>query len=169
MPRASRISYTGIQKTPVDSSATLVTRHATSQSARRCRSVVNVRNDCTGVGVAIGRHRDHVRRGTTVNPRRIGIDALQHIRRRSWRTPDDGELVGHAGPSLVNGASGHREYGWANRLLNGITTDVVSPLIRPSLPGPRYSSGTAAPVSRRPRRPDAAGIVRAMPRRSHTV
>ena len=38
----------GIQKTPVDSSATLVTRHATSQSARRCRSVVKVRKDCTG-------------------------------------------------------------------------------------------------------------------------
>src|SRR5215467_3817831 len=38
----------GIQNTPVDSSATVVTRHATSQSASRWRSVVKVRNDCTG-------------------------------------------------------------------------------------------------------------------------
>ena len=54
MPRASRISYTGIQYTPVDSSATLVTRHVTSQSAKRCRSVVNVRNDWTGAASRSG-------------------------------------------------------------------------------------------------------------------
>ena len=56
-PRASRISYTGIQYTPVDSMATVSTPQATSQSAKACRSGVNVPNLRTGVGRALRRHR----------------------------------------------------------------------------------------------------------------
>ena len=42
MPRCSRISNSGIQYTPVDSSATVVTPHCSSQSVKRSRSSVKV-------------------------------------------------------------------------------------------------------------------------------
>ena len=65
----------GIQKMPVDSSATLVMRHATSQSARRCRSVVKVEMTAP-VPCRDPADRHHMRRGTAVNAGRIRINAL---------------------------------------------------------------------------------------------
>ena len=53
-PRASRISYTGIQYTPVDSIATVSTPQAVNQSARACRSGVKVPNLRTGSAVRSG-------------------------------------------------------------------------------------------------------------------
>ena len=47
-PRESSNSYSGIQYTPVDSIATVSTPHASSQSARRCRSTVKLWNSRTG-------------------------------------------------------------------------------------------------------------------------
>jgi hypothetical protein len=48
MPHCSRISNSGIQYTPVDSSATVVTPHCSSQSVKRSRSSVKVANTRTG-------------------------------------------------------------------------------------------------------------------------
>jgi len=48
MPRCSRISNSGIQYTPVDSSATVVTPHCSSQSVKRSRSSGKVPNTRTG-------------------------------------------------------------------------------------------------------------------------
>jgi hypothetical protein len=48
MPRCSRISKSGIQYTPVASSATVVTPHCSSQSVKRSRSSVKVANTRTG-------------------------------------------------------------------------------------------------------------------------
>ena len=53
-PRASRISYTGIQYTPVDSMATVSTPQAVNQSAKACRSGVKVPNLRTGSAVRSG-------------------------------------------------------------------------------------------------------------------
>jgi hypothetical protein len=54
-----------------------------------------------------------------------------------------------------------------NRLPHGITTEVASPAMSTSLPGPRYSTGTSgAPVSRQPsarmRPPSYAGSSRSL-------
>src|SRR5260370_30353718 len=56
MPRCSRISNSGIQYTPVDSSATVVTPHCSSQSVKRSRSSVKVANTRTGFSSRPGRH-----------------------------------------------------------------------------------------------------------------
>ena len=86
------------------------TRHPTRHEPVRqaMRSVVKVRNDCTGVGIPIGRHGDHVGGRATINPRRIGIEAVQHRGRRTWpaRTAGTGQTCRLL---PVNGASGDRE------------------------------------------------------------
>ena len=106
--------------------------------------------------VTIRRHRDHMRGGPAVNAGRIRIHALEHRRRRPSGTP----RTTRAGLRPSDTSSGEKHPGTGStrttRLPNGITTEVVSPTIRTSLPGPRDSTGTTpAPVSRRPRRPDA--------------
>jgi hypothetical protein len=47
-PRSSKISYNGIQYTPVDCIATVSTPHACNQSAKRCKSAVKHSNRRTG-------------------------------------------------------------------------------------------------------------------------
>ena len=54
MPGCSRISNSGIQYTPVDSRATVVTPHCSSQSVKRSRSSVKVANTRTGLSSRSG-------------------------------------------------------------------------------------------------------------------
>ena len=88
------MSYTGIQYTPVASIAALVTLQATSQSARRTRSLVNVLKDCTGHGS---------RSGGTATKSGV-VPAMREDRvPRLWDEDDDQELTGPTGhmPSAV--------------------------------------------------------------------
>ena len=155
MPRASRTLFRGIQYAPVASSATLVTRQASSQSARRCRLAVNVSKDCTRRRVPIGRHGDEMGRRAAVNPRRIGIDALQDIRRRTRLAPVAMGLVGHGGPpcGVPHPGTGSRlseQTPKRDHTLQRVTTEQAV------TPRATLLDGHPAPVSLRPRFPDAA-------------
>src|SRR5688572_18312318 len=79
-PRASRISNTGIQYTPVDSIATVVMPTAWSHSVNWCRSPLKVRKVRTGRS---SRHGHDVKRRTDVNASCIGgiVDSCPEDRR----------------------------------------------------------------------------------------
>jgi hypothetical protein len=61
--------------------ATLVIRHATSQSAKRIKSAVNVENDRTGSGIAVGRHGNVMLSRTAINASGVRVDTFH----QGWR------------------------------------------------------------------------------------
>ena len=72
MPRCSRISNSGIQYTPVDSRATVVTPHCSSQSVKRSRSSVKVANTRTGLSSRPGGTATNISRAPTSIPAAFG-------------------------------------------------------------------------------------------------
>ena len=72
MPRCSRISNSGIQYTPVDSSATVVTPHCSSQSVKRSRSSVKVANTRTGFSSRPAGTATNISRAPTSIPAAFG-------------------------------------------------------------------------------------------------
>jgi hypothetical protein len=72
MPRGSRISNRGIQYTPVDSSATVVTPHGSSPSVKRSRSSGKVANTRTGFSSRPGGTATNISRAPTSTPAAFG-------------------------------------------------------------------------------------------------
>ena len=77
MPRASRIWNSGIQYTPVDSIATVSTRHCCSQSAKACKILGKGGKRSYRVGVAIGGYGDKNLRRPNVDPASVGSQSRQ--------------------------------------------------------------------------------------------
>jgi hypothetical protein len=96
-----------------------------------------------------------VRGRTTVNSSSMGIDPLQHVRRRTRLPSATARLIDHRRILPVLRASGNRRRILEQTPKRDHTRPGVSPVMMPSLPGPRYSTDTPAPVSLRPRSPDA--------------
>ena len=102
-----------------------------------------------GGGVPIGRDGHIVLGGATVDAGDIDLDAFEHGRGATRRVGGPAAIVLHG--MLLHTARGIRDQGGGveSILLNGITREGVSPVIKPQLPGPRYDTGLrVAPVGR---------------------
>ena len=102
-----------------------------------------------GGGVPIGRDGHIVLGGATVDAGDIDLDAVEHGRGATRRVGGPAAIVLHG--MLLHTARGIRDQGGGveSTLLNGITHDGVSPVIKPRLPGPRYDTGLrVAPLGR---------------------
>ena len=102
-----------------------------------------------GGGVPIGRDGHIVLGGATVDAGDIDLDAFEHGRGATRRVGGPAAIVLHG--MLLRTARGIRDQGGGveSTLLNGITHDGVSPVIKPRLPGPRYDTGLrVAPLGR---------------------
>jgi len=84
MPRCSRISNSGIQYTPVDSRATVVTPHCSSQSVKRSRSSVKVANTRTGFSSRPGGTATNISRAPTSIPAAFGSNTGLSSKHIPW-------------------------------------------------------------------------------------
>ena len=102
-----------------------------------------------GGRVPIGRHGDVVLGRAAVDTGDIDLNPVEHGGRTTRRAGRPTAIVLHG--LLLHTARGIRDQGGGveSILLNGITPDGVSPMIKPRLPGPRYRAGfRVAPVGR---------------------
>src|SRR6516162_2049054 len=154
------MSYTGIQYTPVASIATLMTPHATSQSARRTRSPVKVRKDCTGQGSRSGGTATKCSADPQSMPATLGLMRSRTDDDDDAYQDDDDGCSSDAPPHGTEHPETGRRRGEHSpkrahvRVIARVTNDVAV------TPRATLHNGLTAPVAGRPQVPDARQILR---------
>ena len=116
------------------------------------------RNDCTGMGSRSGGTATKCSAEPQSIPATLGLMRSSTVGDTRGLPDDGGDCVSSEAPPYWPWSIREQGGGIESILPNGITcvSPRVSPMMQPQLPGPRWQTGSPAPVAGRPRFPDAA-------------